>query len=113
METKIKGNFYDAVILQVMVPGVADVSNGDYNAEFINKSGQATDNPKDLRPFVVCHPLSLRMKVETWLGKEITWTFGADGIPMLLKTIFADPAPVLVNNGEPTATEITEIQIGY
>ena len=59
------------------------------------------------------HPKSLKMKVLTWLGKEITWTFEAGKDPIPLKKIFATPAPVVVENGDATETTVTSIQVGY
>jgi hypothetical protein len=113
MLTQIRGEFYDAVILQKMVPEVADVSVNNYEAKKLDKDGNDSTKPEDLRPFIIAHPLPLRMKVQTWLGKEITWTFNAGEDPMPLRKIFASPAPVLVENGEPTATTVTSIQISY
>lgn len=113
MISNIRGEFYDAVILQVMIPEDADVSEVDYEAKKFDKYGNISTKAEDLKPFIPCHPLSLRMKVQTWLGKEITRTFeaGKDNTP--LRKIFADPAPVVVENGLPTATTVTTIQIGY
>jgi hypothetical protein len=66
-----------------------------------------------LRPFIIAHPLPLRMKVQTWLGKVIIWNFGGGETLMPLRKIFASPAPVLIVNGEPTATTVTSVQISY
>lgn len=111
--TSIIDGFYTPVILQVMIPEDADVSEVDYEAKKFDKYGNVSTKAEDLRPFIPCHPLSLRMKVQTWLGKVITRTFeaGKDATP--LRKIFADPAPVVVENGVPTATTVTTIQIGY
>jgi len=113
MISNIEGAFYDAVILQIMVPEVADVSAEDYEAKKLDKYGEISTKDEHLKPFIMCHPVSVRAKVQTWLGKEITWTFEAGKDPMPLKKIFANPAPVLVENGGATATTITSIQIGY
>lgn len=113
MNSNIRGEFYDAVILQIMVPEVADVSSANYEAKKLDKYGNASTNDKDLKPFIFSHPVSVRAKVQTWLGKEIIWTFEAGKDPIPLRKIFASPAPVLVENGVATATAVTSIQIGY
>jgi len=113
MQANIQGEFYDAIILQVMVPEVADVSVASYEAKKLDKYGNISTKDEDLKPFIMCHPVSLRAKVQTWLGKEITWTFEAGKDPLPLKKIFNTPAPVLVQDGTPTATTVTSIQIGY
>lgn len=113
MNTKISGNYYDAVILQVMIPEIIDLSVVDYEAKQFNKSGNVSIKTEDLRPFIINHPRPLYMKVQTWLGKEISMYFeaGKDATP--LRKIFKSPAPVLVENGVATATAVTTIQIGY
>jgi hypothetical protein len=112
MISSIRGNFYDTVILQIMVPEDADVSSENYEAKQLDKQGNVSAKAEDLKPFVICHPVALRAKVVTWLGREITWTFDP-AYPVLLRKIFASPAPVVVENGVPTTTVVTSIQVGY
>ena len=115
MNANIEGEFYNPVILEISVPDIADVSAEDYVAKSMDKYGNenSTDHTKKQRPFVVSHPKSLKMKVLTWLGKEITWTFEVGKDPIPLKKIFATPAPVVVQNGDATETTVTSIQVGY
>lgn len=114
-ESNILDNFFHnkGTKLDISVPDVADVSENDYTALKLTRYGEVDNTKGEQRPFIVCHPLSLRMKVETWLGKEITWTFDPQKDPIPLKKIFASPVPVVVTNGEATATEVTSIQVGY
>ena len=68
MISNIQGEFYDKVKLQVMVPEIADVSAANYEAKKLDKNGNSSTKAEDLRPFIVCHPLPVKMKVTTWLG---------------------------------------------
>ncbi|MGV8094520.1 MAG: hypothetical protein AB2L24_21915 [Mangrovibacterium sp.] len=88
MIANIQGEFYDPVILQMMFPKIVDVSATDYEAEEI---GNYEVNKKK-RPFIVAHPNPVTLKVETWLGEVLTWTFTSGPYPMLLQRIFHDAA---------------------
>lgn len=109
MITNIQGEFYDDVILQVMRPELADVSAADYTAKKLAKTGVVDNTNGTQRPFVICHPEAVTLKVETWLGITITWKFMAGYNPMPLKRIYNDAANVITESDE----AITEIQIGY
>jgi hypothetical protein len=115
MEANIVDNFFynKGTKLDINYPDVADVSETDYTAKKLTRDGEEDNTNGEQRPFIPSHPVSLRMKVETWLGKTITWTFEPGKDPIPLKKIFASPAPLLVQNGETTATEVTTIQVGY
>ena len=116
MESNIVDNYFygKGIKLDINVPDVANVSETDYTAKKFNRSGQVDNTKGNQHPFIVCHPVSLRMKVLTWLDKEVTWTFEAGKDPIPLKKIFASPAPVTVDaNGTATETQVTTIQVGY
>lgn len=114
MITELRGYFNNYPKLEIAVPDIADVSAVDYTAKKYKKNGEEDNVNGEQLPFYPCHPKSVQMKVETWLGKTIpAWIFTPGEDPIPLKKIFADPAPVEVVNGTPTATEITNIQVGY
>lgn len=109
MDQTIKGKYDEEVIFQVFHPRIADVSSLDYpSATFKNNKGVM-----ELKPFIICHPKSLKMKVQAWDGTDIIWTFEAGKDPTLLSKIYKTPAPLVVENGDPTATTVTSIQVGY
>lgn len=106
MANSIQGSFYDQVILQIMIPGTVDVSAEDYEAKVIDNYGrEASGDPSEKqRPFVVLPTADTTLKVETWLGKVIVWTFKVGEPPILLRKILHDA----VNNSIQTG-----IRIGY
>jgi len=110
MKTNVYGEFYDAVILQIVKPVTVDVSSADYTAQKLNKNTAAVDNVNgEQKPFIICEAQAVTLKVETWKGDVVTWNFTAGPYPMPLRKIFTDAANVV------TATDeaITSIQIGY
>ena len=98
MNVHIEGQFYDDIILQCMYPEVADVSAEDYVA----KSFSGKKKEEKQRPFIVCAKEEVTLKVETWLGTVITWTFPVGPYPMPLKRIIHD-----------AGNSKTSIQISY
>jgi len=87
MNSNIVGKFYDEVILELCYPEIADVSVDDYIAKSFRGN-----KPKELQhPFVVCAKEEVTLKVESWLGNVVVWTFPA-GVPypMPLRKIFND-----------------------
>ena len=110
MKANVWGEYYDAVILQVVKPVTVDVSSADYTAEKLNKNTAAVDNTNgEQRPFIICQAQAVTLKVQTWKGDIITWHFTPGPYPMPLLKIFSDPANVLTADSTP----ITTIQIGY
>jgi hypothetical protein len=109
MKTNVYGEFYDAVILQIVKPVTVDVSSADYTAEKLNKNTTAVDANGEQKPFIVCHNEAVTLKVETWKGDTVTWNFTAGPYPMPLRKIFTDRANVVTAGSTP----ITTIQIGY
>lgn len=99
---KIYNGYSNEIILQVTLPKVVDVSSVDYEAEKININTGAVDSTGDIQPFIICHSEEVTLKVDTWKGVAVTWTFPAGPYPMLLSKIYTD--------GANTATSI---QIGY
>lgn len=99
MDSNIVGKFYDDVILECCYPEIADVSIADYVA----KEFAGNKVVKKQHPFVVCAKEETTLKVESWLGNVVVWTFPA-GVPypMPLRKIF--------NNVGNTKTSI---QISY
>lgn len=103
MKANVWGEYYDAVILQVVKPVTVDVSSADYTAAKLNKNTAAVDNVNgEQRPFVICHNEGVTLKVETWKGDVIVWTFAPGPYPMPLRKILN-----YVGNSA------TTIQIGY
>jgi len=102
MKTNVYGEFYDAVMLQIVKPVTVDVSSADYTAQKLNKNTAAIDAEGDQRPFVICQKEEVTLKVETWKGETIVWTFSAGPYPMPLRKIFTD-----------AGNTATTIQIGY
>jgi len=117
MITNIEGLFYGKPKLEIVFLDKADVSAEAYEAKklkTVNGCLSVDDDAGILLPFYVCHPQSLQMKVETWYGQVVeNWIFEAGKDPIPLKKIFANPAPVLVEFGAVTETEVTTIQVGY
>ena len=114
MADKIIGYFYNEPLFEICVPDVANVSASDYPAKNFTSDGKESNDNKLKRPFYFSHPKPLRMKVLTWLGKEITWTFEKGKDPIPLQKIFKTPVPLVVDaNGDVTATQVTSIQVGY
>ncbi len=115
MRNEIRGYFYNYPKLEIAVPDIADVTNDDYIAKSFTKQGVESEDPKLQQPFYISHPVSLQMKVETWLGKIVEdWIFEAGKDPIQLRKIFKTPAPVTVDaDGNPTGTEVKKIQTGY
>jgi hypothetical protein len=109
MKSNVWGEYYDAVILQVVKPKSVDVSSADYSAEKINKNTVAVDANAEVRPFVICEDQPVTLKVQTWKGDTITWKFTAGPYPMPLRKIFKDSANKITESGD----AITTIQIGY
>ncbi len=109
MKSNVWGEYYDAVILQIVKPKLADVSSVDYSAEKINKNTVVVDADAEVRPFIVCEPMPVTLKVQTWKGDIVTWNFTAGAYPMPLRKIFKDAANKLTETG----VAITTIQIGY
>lgn len=109
MDQKIVGSYDDPIFLQINFPRIADVSANDYTAA----SFKGGDGKTEQKPFVVCHPKSLKMKVRTWKEEDITWIFEAGKDPIPLKKIYASPVPLVVESGDVTETQVTSIQIGY
>lgn len=83
----IRDEYNIEVILQCMDPKIVDVTSADYVAEAstkkVGESGIAS-------PFILAHPVEVTLKVETWLGTIITWTFTPGPYPMPLKRILTD-----------------------
>ena len=118
MINNIEGLFYSKPKFEIIYPDKANVSASDYEAKkfsFASADKVLSENAAGTQvPFIVCHPVSLQMKVTTWYGKTIEgWIFEAGKDPMPLKKIFASPAPVKVEDGVATATTVTTIQVGY
>lgn len=109
MKSNVWGEYYDAVILQIVKPKSVDVSSVDYSAEKINKNTVAVDPESGLRPFVICEDRPVTLKVQTWKGDIVTWKFTPGAYPMPLRKIFSDAANKLTETG----VAITTIQIGY
>lgn len=102
MKTNMYGEFYDAVIMQIVKPVTVDVSSADYTAQKLNKNTAAIDENGEQKPFVICAKAEVTLKVETWKGEPITWTFAAGPYPMPLRKIFTN-----------LGNTATIIQIGY
>ncbi len=115
MISSLRGYFYNYPKLEIAVPDVADVTNENYIAKSFTKQGVESEDPKLQQSFYICHPVSLQMTVETWLGKIVeNWIFEPGKDPVQLRKIFKTPAPVIVDaDGNPTETEVTKIQVGY
>jgi len=84
MEQKIVGSYDDPIFLQINYPKIADVSSVDYTAIELKGDDEKTRQ----RPFVICHNEGVTLKVETWKGDVIVWTFTPGPYPMPLKKIF-------------------------
>lgn len=102
MNTTLLGAFADPIILQISHPKIVNVAAVDYVAESINKNTGTIDPDASVIPFVICHPEQITLKVETWFGTIITWTFSEGPYPMPLRKIFFDGA-----------NSTTTVQIGY
>ena len=117
MITNIEGLFYGKPKLEIVYLDKADVSAAAYEAKKLKHTNgvlSVDDEAGILLPFYVCHPQSLQMKVETWHGQVVeNWIFEAGKDPIPLRKIYANPAPVLVELGTVTETEVTNIQVGY
>ncbi len=114
MKSNVYGEFYDAVILQIVKPVIADVSAADYTAQKLNKNTAAIDATGEQKPFILNHPVALKLKVQTWKGEDVTYIFHAWENPTPLKKIYKTPIPLVVDaDGNATATQVTSIQIGY
>lgn len=110
MKTNVYGEFYDAVMLQIVKPVTVDVSAADYTAVKLNKNNAAVDNVNgQQRPFIICHHEAVTLKVQTWKGDIVTWNFTAGPYPMPLLKIYTDAANVVTATGVAVST----IQIGY
>lgn len=121
MNQNIEGILYSKPKFEFVYLEKIDLTQGDYTAKkLLHKVASGAekiveDNEKGKQyPFYIGHPLPLQMKVETWYGQTvIDWIFDPNKDSIPLKKIFADPAPVVVENGAATATEVTSIQVGY
>ena len=109
MKSNVYGDFYDAVILQIVKPVTVDVSAADYTAQKLNKNSAAIDAAAEQKPFIICETQAVTLKVETWKGDTVTWKFTAGLYPMPLRRIYTDAANVVTETG----AAITSIQIGY
>lgn len=109
MKANVWGEYFDAVILQIVKPAIADVSSVDYIALKLNKKTAAVDNSAEQKPFVICESQPVTLKVETWKGEVKTWNFTAGPYPMPLRKIFKEAANKITQSG----VAITSIQIGY
>lgn len=98
MKNNIEGSFYDEVIMQLCYPEIADVSAEDYTA----KSFKGNQVKTKQRPFIVCAKEETTLKVESWFGNIVTWTFPVGPYAMPLRRIFHD-----------AANSKTTIQISY
>lgn len=88
MKNNIEGSFYDEVIMQLCYPEIASVSAADYEAKTFKGNQVETKQ----RPFIVCAKEETTLKVETWFGNIVTWTFPVGPYPMPLKRIIKDNA---------------------
>ncbi len=102
MKTELVGGFYNKVVTECSLPEIVDVSSDDYTAKKFNKNGAEDGSEAEQKPFIICHSEEVTLKVVTWLGKTITWTFTTGPYPMPLKQILTDD----VNTA-------TSIQISY
>ncbi len=100
MPINIKGNFYDDIIHQVVRAEVVDISKGNYEAKTFKSALQLKE---EQHPFILCHHEEITLRVESWFGEEITWTFLPGERPILLKR--------LIKHADNTIE--TGIQIGY
>lgn len=93
MQTNLMGEFYNAVVTEISIPDEVDVSVTDFVASKYNQIGLKDGLEAVQRPFLICHPVALTLRVETWLGKEVTWQFPAGGYPypMPLRKILKHP----------------------
>jgi hypothetical protein len=98
MENKLRGKWYDDIMLQCNYPEIADVSEDDYEA----KTFQGNQIDQKQRPFIIAHHEQVTLKVEPWLGEVVTWTFPAAPYPMPLRRILHD-----------AGNTATSIQIAY
>lgn len=98
MENKVRGTWYNDVLLDLNYPEIADVSVNDYVA----KSFKGNQMTEEQRPFQIAHPAEVTLKVEPWLGEVVVWTFAPGAFPMRIRRILKDP----VNTA-------TSIQIAY
>lgn len=101
-ENKIIGSYSEEIILQITTPKIVDVSASDYLAEKLNINTGLVDNDGEIRPFILCAKEEVTLKIETWTGTVIVWTFPGGPYPMLLRRIFTD-----------AGNSATTIQIGY
>jgi hypothetical protein len=122
MITNIQGNFYNYPKLELVYLDFADLTQGDYTAKKLKNTAQTEKTYKitedavngEQIPFILNHPKSLKLKVETWYGQVIEgYIFESGKDPIPLKKIFALPAPVVFENGDATATVVDNIQVGY
>lgn len=97
----LTGYFNNEVITEICVPKVIDIGTG-YEAKKLNFNG-AEDTNAEQRPFIVAHPVEITLRIETWLGETLTWTFLPGAQPMPLRRILDH-----VDNSITTG-----IQIGY
>jgi hypothetical protein len=109
MKANVWGEYYDAVILQIVKPAIADVSSVDYIAQKLDKNTAAIYSAAQQKPFIICETQPVTLKVETWKGEVIIWNFTAGPYPMPLRKIFKDAANKITQSG----VAITSIQIGY
>jgi hypothetical protein len=98
MENKVRGKWYDEVILQCNYPEIANVSAQDYVAKTFKGNQIETQQ----RPFIIAHNTEVTLKVEPWLGEVVSWTFTAGPYPMPLRRILHD-----------AGNTATSIQIAY
>lgn len=90
MITNNQGRFYDDIILQGYLPKTIDVSENNYTAEAV--SVKIGEQGKPI-PFILAHPRQVTLKVLFWNKQDPeVWTFLAGERPLLLRTIYSDPA---------------------
>lgn len=98
MNQNLVGSYDDPIILQINYPKIVNVASADYTAVSL-KGGNGKTVQK---PFIICHSVAVTLKVETWKGDIIVWTFTAGPYPLPLRKIFTD-----------AGNSATTIQIGY
>ena len=97
--TIIRDGYNNEIVLQLTKPKIVNVSAVPYMAEVL---GMKIMDSGVVNPFIIASAVEVTLKVETWDGTVITWTFTPGPYPMPLRKIFTD-----------VANTATTIQIAY
>ncbi len=100
---KIRGSFYNDVILEICRPKIINVSTETYVAETFSLNGNLKVQQ---HPFIIAHPVEITLRVVPFYNPadEITWTFMPGERPIPLLKVIGGHADNSISIG---------IQIGY